>query len=232
MPVQKQTRAGQRTRFKAFVAIGDYNGHVGLGVKGLVAVLLYYDGRKAVVHALRTLIQGRSGVSWTLGASDNVTEYITKYTESLLEDGLVDKILTFLKTNEWNKEVMLLQKNLALGNAKHRRQVYDLFSDIRQGVADCLFAYAGQSGLPRQDVIRLMDHLSKIKTTEGTASGALDEVNVTLTMALMYSLDAGALNKNSEEAFQALPMMSDLSFIPTMHRKIANVSQKWNHIGK
>merc|ERR1712190_151863 len=30
MPVQKQTRAGQRTRFKAFVAIGDYNGHVGL----------------------------------------------------------------------------------------------------------------------------------------------------------------------------------------------------------
>ncbi|KAG0345902.1 40S ribosomal protein, partial [Podila minutissima] len=33
MPVQKQTRAGQRTRFKAFVVIGDSNGHVGLGVK-------------------------------------------------------------------------------------------------------------------------------------------------------------------------------------------------------
>ncbi|XP_036029546.1 40S ribosomal protein S2-like [Onychomys torridus] len=33
MPVQKQTRAGQRTRLKVFVTIGDYNGHVGLGVK-------------------------------------------------------------------------------------------------------------------------------------------------------------------------------------------------------
>jgi len=33
MPVQKQTCAGQRTRFKAFVAIGDGNGHLGLGVK-------------------------------------------------------------------------------------------------------------------------------------------------------------------------------------------------------
>src|ERR1700733_15986218 len=33
MPVQKQTRAGQRTRFKAFVAIGDSDGHVGLSVK-------------------------------------------------------------------------------------------------------------------------------------------------------------------------------------------------------
>jgi small subunit ribosomal protein S2e len=33
MPVQKQTSAGQRTRFKAFIAVGDNNGHVGLGVK-------------------------------------------------------------------------------------------------------------------------------------------------------------------------------------------------------
>eukprot|EP00588_Corethron_pennatum_P008497 CAMPEP_0194265748 /NCGR_PEP_ID=MMETSP0169-20130528/881_1 /TAXON_ID=218684 /ORGANISM="Corethron pennatum, Strain L29A3" /LENGTH=258 /DNA_ID=CAMNT_0039006279 /DNA_START=97 /DNA_END=873 /DNA_ORIENTATION=- len=33
MPVQKQSSAGQRTRFKAFVAIGDGKGHVGLGVK-------------------------------------------------------------------------------------------------------------------------------------------------------------------------------------------------------
>lgn len=33
MPVQKQTRAGQRTRFKAFVVVGDSKGHVGLGVK-------------------------------------------------------------------------------------------------------------------------------------------------------------------------------------------------------
>ena len=33
MPVQKQTRASQWTRFKAFVAIEDYKRHVSLGVK-------------------------------------------------------------------------------------------------------------------------------------------------------------------------------------------------------
>mmetsp|Transcript_6890 Transcript_6890/g.7690 ORF Transcript_6890/g.7690 Transcript_6890/m.7690 type:complete len:347 (+) Transcript_6890:24-1064(+) len=33
MSVQKQTRAGQRTRFKAVIAVGDRKGHVGLGVK-------------------------------------------------------------------------------------------------------------------------------------------------------------------------------------------------------
>ena len=29
MPVQKQTKAGQRTRFKAFIAVGDRDGHIG-----------------------------------------------------------------------------------------------------------------------------------------------------------------------------------------------------------
>jgi len=32
-PVQKQTQAGQRTRFKAYVVVGDHEGHVGLGWK-------------------------------------------------------------------------------------------------------------------------------------------------------------------------------------------------------
>ncbi|KAK2954186.1 putative 40S ribosomal protein S2 [Blattamonas nauphoetae] len=33
MSVQKQTAAGQRTRFKSIVLIGDHKGHIGLGVK-------------------------------------------------------------------------------------------------------------------------------------------------------------------------------------------------------
>lgn len=32
-PVQKQSSAGQRNRFKAYVVVGDENGHVGLGTK-------------------------------------------------------------------------------------------------------------------------------------------------------------------------------------------------------
>uniref|UniRef100_A0A8C0LQ02 40S ribosomal protein S2 n=1 Tax=Canis lupus dingo TaxID=286419 RepID=A0A8C0LQ02_CANLU len=32
MPVEKHTRAGPQTRFRAFVAMGDYNRHVGLAV--------------------------------------------------------------------------------------------------------------------------------------------------------------------------------------------------------
>ena len=59
MPVQKQTRAGQRTRFKAFVAIGDHNGHVGLGVKCSKEVATAIRG--AIILAKLSIIPVRRG---------------------------------------------------------------------------------------------------------------------------------------------------------------------------
>merc|ERR1711973_748220 len=59
MPVQKQTRAGQRTRFKAFVAVGDFNGHVGLGVKCSKEVATGIRG--AITLAKLSLIPIRRG---------------------------------------------------------------------------------------------------------------------------------------------------------------------------
>jgi len=59
MPVQKQTSAGQRTRFKAFVAIGDHNGHVGLGVKCSKEVATAIRG--AIVSAKLAIIPVRRG---------------------------------------------------------------------------------------------------------------------------------------------------------------------------
>merc|ERR1712094_59242 len=79
-PVQKQTSAGQRTRFKAFVAVGDENGHIGLGVKcakevatairgsiiaaklSLVPVRRGYWGNKiGKVHTVPTKVTGKCG---------------------------------------------------------------------------------------------------------------------------------------------------------------------------
>ena len=80
MPVQKQTTAGQRTRFKAFVAVGDENGHVGLGVKAakevanairgamtaaklaVIPVRRGYWGRKlGQPHTVPTTVTGKCG---------------------------------------------------------------------------------------------------------------------------------------------------------------------------
>lgn len=59
MPVQKQTRAGQRTRFKAFVAIGDENGHIGLGVKCSKEVATAIRG--AIILAKLSVVPVRRG---------------------------------------------------------------------------------------------------------------------------------------------------------------------------
>jgi small subunit ribosomal protein S2e len=47
VPVQKQSSAGQRTRFKAYIVVGDSDGHLGLGVKC----------SKEVATAIRAAIQ-------------------------------------------------------------------------------------------------------------------------------------------------------------------------------
>merc|ERR1711865_159466 len=49
MPVQKQTTAGARNRFKAFVIVGDFDGHVGLGVKSTKEVATAIRG--AIINA-------------------------------------------------------------------------------------------------------------------------------------------------------------------------------------
>ena len=59
MSVQKQTKAGQRTRFKAIVAVGDLDGHVGLGVKVAKEVQIAIKG--ALVAAKLSLIPVRRG---------------------------------------------------------------------------------------------------------------------------------------------------------------------------
>lgn len=59
MPVQKQTRAGQRTRMKAFILVGDSNGHIGLGVKCAKEVATAIRG--AIINAKLSLVPVRRG---------------------------------------------------------------------------------------------------------------------------------------------------------------------------
>jgi len=76
MPVQKQTRAGQRTRFKAFVIVGDADGHVGLGVKCSKEVATAIRG--AIILAKLSVVPIRRGY-WgnKIGAPHTVPSKIT-----------------------------------------------------------------------------------------------------------------------------------------------------------
>jgi small subunit ribosomal protein S2e len=76
MPVQKQTTAGQRTRFKAYVAVGDGNGHIGLGLKAAKEVATAIRG--AIIHAKMNLVPVRRGYwGFNAGAPHTVPQKVT-----------------------------------------------------------------------------------------------------------------------------------------------------------
>jgi len=58
-PVQKVTAAGQRTRFKTYVAVGDGNGHIGIGSKTANEVANAIRG--AVINAKMNIVPVRRG---------------------------------------------------------------------------------------------------------------------------------------------------------------------------
>ncbi|KAF5762418.1 putative ribosomal protein S5 [Helianthus annuus] len=74
--LRKQTWAGQRTRFKAFVVVGDGNGHVGLGVKCLKEVAIAIRG--AIILAKLSVVPVRRGY-WG-NKIGNVHTVLTKVT--------------------------------------------------------------------------------------------------------------------------------------------------------
>lgn len=76
-------------------------------------------------------------------------------------------------------------------------QVTDLIREVRQGLADCLFCWACQSPLSRENTKHLVSHLKKDDGVK--ADGTLDQVSMTLLMTLIYCLDIRILEQEDAE---------------------------------
>ncbi|KAK2179080.1 hypothetical protein NP493_515g00009 [Ridgeia piscesae] len=197
--------------------------------RGLVAVVLYYDGRASLVNALRTLIQARNGRTWSLALSEDLVALATKFTNQLVDAGLTAKILDLISGMDVTVEISRLEKERALGNARHRKQVIEKVREVKQSLADCLFCLACQSPLAKVDILRLIGHLRGDSSV--TAAGTMEDVSIALLMAALYCIDSQSLEEeDSEELAQNLPMLSDPMFIPEVHRAIFS-PQKWQNPG-
>ncbi|XP_035778429.1 nuclear pore complex protein Nup205-like [Anopheles albimanus] len=201
--------------------------HPGL-TRGLVAVLLYYDGRKSLVASLKQLLKSRAGVSWCTDASPEVTQIVTSYTDGLLADGLLERIIDLLNELDITKELDILTTNRALGPPKHHRQVLDLFDEIRLQLAQCVYFCAAQAGLPRNATVQLIQYLRGYKYAE--SGGEIDDVTVTLQMALLYALDLSVLQRreDGEELVKQLPMIKDELYIDFL---MDALSSSWENDG-
>lgn len=192
--------------------------------RGLVAILLYYDGRKAIVSALRILVQSRKGVSWCTQCPDTLTETVTIYTDQLVNSGLLNKIINLLTSLDISKELELLQKNRGIGPPKHHKQILDLFEDTRVNLAGILYSWSAQTGLPKETTLELINYLKNVKIEE---TNSLDDVTLNLMMALLYALDLSVLHnrEDGEELVESLPIVSESGFIADILENLLN--SKW-----
>ena len=193
---------------------------------GLVAVILYYDGRKALVQALKTLMLGRPGLTWSSEASSDTMDLVVSYTDSLVASGLVERILSLISCLDWTQDLSGLQKHAALGDPQHVDTVQLLHSDIKQNLADIIYCYSAQNGLNTPSVVSLIDHLAKTSPT--TATGSLDNVNLALLMSCLASFDvSGAASENGN-----IPMVKDKDFISVVGRELEDrAGRKWETPG-
>ncbi|XP_069822932.1 nuclear pore complex protein Nup205 [Dendropsophus ebraccatus] len=198
--------------------------------RGLVAVLLYWDGKRCIANSLCTLIQSRKGKTFTMDLSPEVEYMTTRFTDDLMDSGLTQKILTLVSQIDVNNEFDKLQKERGLGNEKHRKEVSDLVKESRQSLAESLFSWACQTPLSKDDTLLLIGYLEKVSVE---ADGTLDSVSLYLLMALLYCFDIGFLEQGTEdrdELMQQTPLLTERPYVAAVHQRLQD-SQPWKLSG-
>uniref|UniRef100_A0A4W6C045 Nucleoporin 205 n=1 Tax=Lates calcarifer TaxID=8187 RepID=A0A4W6C045_LATCA len=191
--------------------------------RGLVAVLLYWDGKLCVANSLRTLIQSRHGKTFTLDLSGELVAFTTRFTDELMSQGLTKRILTLVSEISVTREFERLQKERGLGNEKHRKEK-DVVEEYTEDSINSLFSY--QSPLSKDDTLALIGHL---ETVTAQADGSLDSVNMALVMALLYCLDVSFIEQGTEDRedlLQALPLLTERQYVAAVHSRLMD-GQSW-----
>ncbi|XP_067638350.1 nuclear pore complex protein Nup205 isoform X3 [Eurosta solidaginis] len=194
--------------------------HPGLS-RGLVAVLLYYDGKKTLVHSLRDLFRATSGISWITEIPKEITSLVSTFTQNLVNNyNILDRIVSLLDELDISKEIVILTKNRALGSKKHQNQIQRLYHDIKLGLATALFYWAAQRGLPKAIVVKLIKNLSTL--AQGQASGVINDITLTVIFALLYACDTSVLLRSeaSTAITHNIPILSQGDFLQTVHEAL------------
>ncbi|KAH8290089.1 hypothetical protein KR044_013111, partial [Drosophila immigrans] len=194
--------------------------HPGLP-RGLVAVLLYYDGRKAIACTLRDMFQAVSGVAWSTDLPRDITALINNYSQNLVDDSnILGRLLELIGDMNVEKEIVLLTKNRAFGSKKHQNQVLGLFEDTRKTIAMAMFHWSAQRGLPKNIAIRLLQYLANVKSCD--SNGNLDDVTVILLMTLLYAYDTSVLLMTDCDSPHTarLPILCDAEYAKCFYEAI------------
>ena len=180
------------------------------------------------------------------GVTSATSQLITSYTDQLLKDGLVTRILDLLDRFSVSDELVRLEKGRAVGDGNHRRRLVEMLEDQRTCLADCLFLWTVQTPLGKDHTLEIIGHVKKMKmegerpdkTRDGDGGQSstvvpaevgtvtVDVVTVSLCMTVMACFNIG--EESVDQSDDSLlsddyPLLSDSSFLPAVHAELNNV---------
>ena len=169
-------------------------------------------------------------------------QLVMSFTEQLVKDGLLTRILTLLGVVNEGAELAALERGRALGDAHHRRQVVEMIRDQRACLTDCLLLWVVQTPPTRDHTLQLIKHLktteidgwkSDAKTDDGgqsspdVSTATIDMATVSLCVTIMscFNIGEGALDPSDDSwSNDQFPILSDPTFLPSVHAELTNVS--------
>lgn len=196
--------------------------------RGVIAVLLYYDGRKALVTTLKALVKARKGNLWTVVTSQKMSDFVTSYTDELMRDGILIKIMDLISVLDTAKEIDLLQRNRALGPPKYYQQVVELYESTKQSLAEIVFLWSGQCGLQKEPTFALLNFLRNTKPEEDS-SGGLDNVTLLMGLAFLYAIDVSQIYLETGEVIQRqIPLLKPgEEFLNVLQEEMKTNKKTW-----
>ena len=134
--------------------------------RGLVAVLLYWDGRFALTSALRNVCQMHIGM---VNAHPGIDHIADQFQNILFDEQIVKKLLEAYADFSVEGELDKLAKQRGLGDARHRRNLRRLMDGIKQGIAESIFYLSYHTRFDTTAIMETLKYISKIDL-EGTAA--------------------------------------------------------------
>ncbi|CAB0000439.1 unnamed protein product, partial [Nesidiocoris tenuis] len=129
-----------------------------------------------------------------------------------------------------NKEKELLQRNRALGPARYQREVLDLYESTRQALAETIFLWSAQTGLPKEPCFALLNFIRSYKqpAPEPDSLPTVDIIPI-LSIAFLYAIDLSVLHKTDGDVVQRIVplVMSGSQFLSAMQDELSNAEKIW-----
>lgn len=156
--------------------------------RGLLAVQLYYESKERLAACLAYLMACLNGRTFqSLIKIPKSIEFCTNFTNELIEQRLIEKIIDQLTSFQIRNEEQKLYSKAGLGNVKHRRRVQDSINHIRSFQAKSIFLYSCQIRLKQSHLLSIINYLAKSSSIQD--DGIIDESTLYLLGAFLYGIN-------------------------------------------